>query len=150
MGTSLFVTFYWSKQVTWPSLAAIGISLLHLTGRDIRELFLSNSCSREGQQVLLIKNSIYQNTIYIYIYIYISLGTNVLKTCGVGGNTLMATLGSRESYPKPMLSYKQSISKKQYKSLKAPCIADMICECLISKEVLKQIQSLMKKIKVVW
>lgn len=146
MGTLLFVTFYWSKQVTWPSLAAIGISLLHLTGRDIRELFLSNSCSREGQQVLLIKNSIYQNTIYIYI----SLGTNVLKTCGVGGNTLMATLGSSKSYPKPMLSYKQSISKKQYKSLKAPCIADMICECLISKEVLKQIQSLMKKIKVVW
>ena len=61
----------------------------------------------------------------------------------------MATLGPRESYPKPMPSYKQSISKKQFKSLKVPCIADMICECLISKEVFKQIQSLMKKIKVV-
>lgn len=61
----------------------------------------------------------------------------------------MVTLGSRESYAKPMPSYKQSISKKQYKSLKVPCIADMICECLLSKEVLKQIQSLMKKIKVV-
>ena len=36
-----------------------------------RDALLSNSCSREGQQVLLIKNSIYQNTTYVS-HIYIS------------------------------------------------------------------------------
>ena len=67
--------------------------------------------------------------------------------CGVKENMLIGTLGYRENYPKPILFYNQSINKN--KSLRITYTVGMMCEHLLSKEVLKQIQSLTKGIKVV-